>query len=519
MKMRFLLVLLVILLKGSLLYSIDCNPPDCTKVELKRGIIWYHKVYSNLLGGPQDVNILDIDNNDPHIYIKPVYKSSSSCERTSSMGSRTSAIAGINGGFFDSSNGCVPVGLLKIDNKVISYAVSYRPPRSALGIGFDKTILFRRTDSKDSFPEALHALGGMPNLVKDGKKYVTTSEEQADSIAGINPRTAICKTGSNHFLMITVDGRASGRTGMTLDDLAQYLLWLGCTDGINLDGGGSTTMWISTNGVVNHPSDGRERYVSNGLFVYYSENTPPVIVHQPVNESYMTDIVISAVVSDDTQLKAVNLKFKNITDSNFTSRPMMNKGNDIYEAVISRDEIKSDTIQYYIAAWDGELRTTYPIDAEYNNHYIAIKIIGELDGGYDIISEDSGAGTDIYPEDYISYDIVDATTLEDSNENVEDVISADVPSEDLIVYDAIYGDGGTVDSNSEDTSMDIIGDVPQDSSMDTTDTYLVTDAVSYEDTVNLERDVLSEDLAGLSDGKKEVVSSEESAGCSCTYIM
>lgn len=124
----YLLAFLLIPLHGSL---IDCSWPDCTKRELKKGIIWYHKRYSNLLGGPQNINIVDIDISDPHIYIKPVYKQSSSCERTSSMGKRTSAVAGINGGFFDANNGCVPLGLLKIDNRVISYAVSYRPPRSA----------------------------------------------------------------------------------------------------------------------------------------------------------------------------------------------------------------------------------------------------------------------------------------------------------------------------------------------------------------------------------------------------
>jgi len=508
MHMRFLLILFVILLKSSLLYSIDCNPPDCTKVELKKGIIWYHKTYSDLLGGPQDVNILDIDNNDPHIYIKPVYKSSSSCERTSSMGSRTSAIGGINGGFFDGANGCVPVGLLKIDNKVISYAVSYRPPRSALGIGFDKTILFRRTDSKDSFPEALHALGGMPNLVKNGEKYVTTSEEQADSIAGVNSRTAICKTSSNHFLMIAVDGRASGRTGMTLDNLAQYLLWLGCSDGINLDGGGSTTMWISTNGVVNHPSEGSERSVSNGLFVYYSENTPPVIEHQPINESYRTDIVISATVLDDTQLKAVNLKFKNISDIDFVSRAMANKGNNIFEAVINRDEITSNTIQYYIAAWDGELRTTYPIDAEYTKHYLSIRILGDADAGYDINMVDGGLDENVYPDiaDYVSYDATDDSSIVDSLDELEDSIEADIQ---------IHGDiiGDVMDMYSRDEYSELsedISDMLYDSSM--------YDTVAYDDITTSTKDSISVNSENQILENGDDSSSEESSGCSCDYI-
>ncbi|MCK4879516.1 MAG: phosphodiester glycosidase family protein, partial [Bacteroidales bacterium] len=42
----------------------------------------------------------------------------------------------------------------------------------------------------------------------------------------------------------------------------------GCIDAINLDGGGSTTMWTKDNGVVNRPSDKRgERPVANAILI------------------------------------------------------------------------------------------------------------------------------------------------------------------------------------------------------------------------------------------------------------
>ncbi len=501
--MRFSVILLLFGLLPYNLNAIDCSLPDCTKTQLKNGIIWYHKTYSNLLGGPQNVNIVDIDFMDPHIYIKPVYKQSSSCERTSSMGMRTSAIAGINGGFFDGSNGCIPTGLLKIDNKVISYAVSYRPARSALGIKEDETIIFRKTDSSDSFPEAIHALGGMPNLVKDGNLYVTTSSEQADSIAGVNPRTAICRTSNNHFLMITVDGRASGRTGMTLDDLAQYLLWLGCSDGINLDGGGSTTMWVNTDGVVNYPSDGSERYVSNGLFVYYIENLPPVIEHEPVSSSDRKDIIISARVTDDYGLKAINLKFKNKTEKDFISRQMISKGDDLYEATISKDEIVDNIIQYYIAAWDGTLRTTLPVDAESNGNYYQILILDSTDAGVDVedaifdISFDDSSDSDAYLMDikaedsmidgdlidvYGSYDISDISEILDDSEN-----------NDIVLTDNINFD--SLDDN-------IVLDVNSDIIIE--DSNYPVDSFSYDSKIN-------------NDSANDVLV-ENASGCSCDYI-
>ncbi len=486
-------------------YAIDCKPPYCTKVVLKEGIVWYHKIYSNLLGGPQNVNIIDIDNSNPHIIIKPVYKYSSGCEKTSSMGRRTLAIAGINGGFFDAQNGCAPLGLLKIDNKVISYAVSYRPPRSALGIQLDKTILFRRTDSKDPFPEAVHALGGMPNLVKDGYKYVTTTEEGADSIAGVNPRTAICKTPNNHFLMITIDGRATDKRGMSLDDLAQYLLWLGCSDGINLDGGGSTTMWINTEGVVNYPSDGSERYVSNGLFVYYNDNIPPVIEHTPIEKSQKTDILIRANVTDDTGLKAVNLKFKNIGDQDFISRQMINKGNNVYETIIYSDDIRSDLILYYIAAWDGEFRTLLPADAETKNHYFQIEILNVVDAGFDI-------ERDIFSMDTITDDVY-----------------MDYQDNDVEIVDTHY-DSIAIQDESLGKDIDVLNDI---SNLDThildvedsRDSYILDELAfdsSQRDDSYIDYNIIYDIEIGLDDSSKDendfTSINIEETGCSCNLI-
>jgi exopolysaccharide biosynthesis protein len=68
--------------------------------------------------------------------------------------------------------------------------------------------------------------------------------------------------------MITVDGRQPGvSVGMNLQELGEYLLSLGAIDAMNLDGGGSTTMFVDGN-VVNTPSDKEgERKVSDAIVV------------------------------------------------------------------------------------------------------------------------------------------------------------------------------------------------------------------------------------------------------------
>ena len=77
----------------------------------------------------------------------------------------------------------------------------------------------------------------------------------------------MAKLKDGKFLMITVDGRSEASGGIGLQDLAEYLLSLGATDAMNLDGGGSTTMFVDGK-VVNKPSDKEgERKVSDAILV------------------------------------------------------------------------------------------------------------------------------------------------------------------------------------------------------------------------------------------------------------
>ena len=76
------------------------------------------------------------------------------------------------------------------------------------------------------------------------------------------------------LIFFVCEGRqmTEGVNGLTTADVANILLDLGCTEAINLDGGGSTTMWIKDNGVVNHTCDGSwdarvERRVSSILYL------------------------------------------------------------------------------------------------------------------------------------------------------------------------------------------------------------------------------------------------------------
>ena len=119
---------------------------------------------------------------------------------------------------------------------------------------------------------------GVPQLIKDGKIDITWEQEKASRafIFNRHPRTAVAKLKDGKFLMITVDGRQTGvSVGMTLQELAEYLLSLGAVEAMNLDGGGSTTMVLDGK-VVNKPSDPTgERKIGDAIVVTLRETARP----------------------------------------------------------------------------------------------------------------------------------------------------------------------------------------------------------------------------------------------------
>jgi len=98
-----------------------------------------------------------------------------------------------------------------------------------------------------------HILSGGPYLVRDGEIYVDMTAEKLGSIGGRNPRTAIGYTKDNHLILLTADGREGASIGLTLNELASIMKQLGCVNAMNLDGGGSTVMYINGQ-VVNKPA-------------------------------------------------------------------------------------------------------------------------------------------------------------------------------------------------------------------------------------------------------------------------
>jgi hypothetical protein len=124
------------------------------------------------------------------------------------------------------------------------------------------------------------AVSGRPLIVERGRLAEDLSS--FPRTYSREPRTAVgvSQDGRTVYL-VTVDGRRTTSHGGTLVEMAELLVELGAYRGINLDGGGSTTMYVaSEGGIVNRPSRGWEREVVNHIGVVAPER-PAAVANQP----------------------------------------------------------------------------------------------------------------------------------------------------------------------------------------------------------------------------------------------
>ncbi len=131
------------------------------------------------------------------------------------------------------------------------------------------TPQIRDQDGKSFIP--MLSVGGNPPVVSKG--IALESDGTRPDAVDLHPRTGvgISKDGSKVIFM-TVDGRGVS-VGVTTRQLGDLLVHAGAEEGLNFDGGGSSTCWTAPFGVINKCSDASgERTVANSLFAVAEGN-------------------------------------------------------------------------------------------------------------------------------------------------------------------------------------------------------------------------------------------------------
>ena len=200
-------------------------------------------------------------------------------DSTSALCLKHGAVAGINGSYFNVRE-LTPVTYIKDDGFVVGSTTSGETFRTNGSVLFDAegfVIDATQADTTWTGGETWReVMASGPILIDDGE--VVEYEEGIPYWKGFyakrHPRSMIGTDAQGYVWLVVVDGRAPGHAdGMTIAELTDLALQLGLTDALNLDGGGSSTLWTLPAGVISHPSDNRQfdnvgqRIIPNALLV------------------------------------------------------------------------------------------------------------------------------------------------------------------------------------------------------------------------------------------------------------
>ena len=216
----------------------------------------------NLFGANQYISILEIKQG--HRNKIDVEAEPKVLKPPSEFGREHNALAALNGNFFDTKNGGSE-DYIRIDgkelngNKLNKNHGRIMHQKAAIVIDHHK-LTIQRWNGSDNWEQNLEGEDIMvtgPLLLKSEQRMEL---DTTSFFTARHPRTAVAKKG-NRILFITVDGRNLKAAGMSLYELASFLKWMRVDDAVNMDGGGSTTLWIKgfeEGGVINHPSDNKK---------------------------------------------------------------------------------------------------------------------------------------------------------------------------------------------------------------------------------------------------------------------
>ena len=171
---------------------------------------------------------------------------------------KNEAFAGINGSYFNMDS-LTTVTFIKDDGFVTGATTARETFRTNGAIVLNpEDIRIEACDTSDVFDQDWEVIASGPLLVDDGVT-ATYGEEMPHWKSFYDkrhPRSLMGKDADGGVWFVVVDGRFPGEAeGMTIAELTDLAGRLGLVEALNLDGGGSSTLWTLPGGVLNHPCD------------------------------------------------------------------------------------------------------------------------------------------------------------------------------------------------------------------------------------------------------------------------
>ena len=240
--------------------------------QVGRGLTGRQAVFSSLYGGPQCVSIVEIARGRKY---RAGIGTSRQMKTLSTLAREHKALAAINGSYYDMGRGN-SVTYLKVDENVVDTTTA-----NEFRIRVTGAVVVRKGRLKivpwshsieHGYKRKVGTVLASGPLMLEGGRYADWQQCDSNFIATKHPRSAIVVTKDRRMLLVTVDGRALGHAiGMSIPELAHLVKVLGGRTALNLDGGGSTTLYLDGR-ILNHPCDNRrfdhegERRIPNMIF-------------------------------------------------------------------------------------------------------------------------------------------------------------------------------------------------------------------------------------------------------------
>lgn len=246
-----------------------------------------------IFGQPQCVSILRYS--EDAFTTDLVNDSADKAATPSVFGTRYGAVAAINAGYFNMKT-LYPTTYAKENGRQEGWtrpSELFRVEGQVLMDGAPLSIVPCDTLSGPELAQTHNdALASGPMLVKDGAIVVHPCRPSFDEE---NPRSIIGIGNDGLVYLVVVDGRFHGKAeGTTIQQTAELCVMLGLRDAINLDGGGSSALWIRPEGVISHPYDNHkydnagERTVPNAIIVSYARQKHTVRYRGAEREYYIS---------------------------------------------------------------------------------------------------------------------------------------------------------------------------------------------------------------------------------------
>jgi exopolysaccharide biosynthesis protein len=218
--------------------------------------------YQHIRRGALDAHVTRIDLTQADVRVRATNEDERGLT-VSEFARQREAIVAINGDYFNEQ--MQPIGVSVGACDVWSEGVKITRNQGLVAFGDGRAEIQANTQKVADWMRG--AVSGWPMLIRDCEVIADLPGSDHFTRAP-HPRTAVglSRNGKTAYFVVT-DGRREGVPGLTLPELAAFMREeLGVCRAMNLDGGGSSAMWVR-DAIVNVPSDGKERKVANHLAI------------------------------------------------------------------------------------------------------------------------------------------------------------------------------------------------------------------------------------------------------------